>query len=68
MNKRYIGDGVYAEIDEDCGDLILTTENGIAKTNSIVLEADVWNGLLQYVRAMAMSHPNVPQVPAAGGR
>lgn len=34
--KQYIGDGVYAEFDGWA--LLLTTENGIEATNTIVLE------------------------------
>jgi hypothetical protein len=47
LNKQYIGDGVYVEIDE-LG-LVLTTENGIETTNRIVLEGDVYGALEQYV-------------------
>lgn len=47
MNKSYIGDGVYIEYDQ--GDIILTTENGIAITNRIILENDVLNNLIEYV-------------------
>jgi hypothetical protein len=46
--KRYLGDGVYAEISE-CGDLLLTTENGISITNTIVLEAEVLQALQDYL-------------------
>jgi hypothetical protein len=48
--KVYIGDAVYAEIDEH-GILVLTTEDGIRATNTIVLEPDVWHALLDYVGA-----------------
>lgn len=34
--KEYLGDGVYAEIDEDAG-IKLTTEDGINVTNTIYL-------------------------------
>lgn len=46
--KRYIGDAVYAEIDEH-GRLVLTTEDGIRATNTIVLEPEVWSALAVYV-------------------
>jgi hypothetical protein len=49
--KAYLGDGVYVEID-DRG-LVLTTENGIAVTNTIVLEAEVLDALLLYVHKLA---------------
>lgn len=50
MNKKYLGDGVYAEQDpDDVATLILTTENGIGKTNRIVLEVEVLNRLMIYL-------------------
>lgn len=42
--KRYVGDGVYADYSEH-GELVLTTENGIEVTNTIVLEPEVWKAL-----------------------
>lgn len=50
MNKAYLGDAVYAEVDA-WGRLMLTTENGIAVTNTIVLEPEVLQALEGYVRA-----------------
>jgi len=41
--KVYLGDGVYAEYDGFR--VILTTENGIATTNRIVLEPEVLSAL-----------------------
>lgn len=48
--KEYLGDSVYAEFD-GC-ELILTTENGYPDDprNTIVLEEEVWNALLAYVK------------------
>ena len=45
--KQYLGDGVYAEVER--GMLKLTTENGIATTNTIYLEPEVLASLLRYV-------------------
>ena len=45
--KRYIGDGVY--VDFDGFGLVLTTENGIEVTNTIILEPEVYSALVQYV-------------------
>ena len=50
MSKRYLGDGVYAQI-EDYGVLILTTEDGVRVTNRIVLEPAVLLSLLKFVKA-----------------
>lgn len=48
--KIYVGDGVYAER-EDFGDIVLTTENGVATTNRIVLEPGVWDTLVKWATA-----------------
>lgn len=37
MKKTYIGDGIYMEI-SSVGEVLLTTENGITVTNSIIME------------------------------
>ena len=41
MNKEYLGDGVYVEEVAYKGCVQLTTENGLATTNTIVLEPEV---------------------------
>jgi hypothetical protein len=46
-DKKYIGDGAYAEWDGDC--IILTTSNGISITNRIVLEFEVLQSLESFV-------------------
>ncbi len=46
-NKRYIGDGVYA--DHDGHQLIIETQDGIQVTNRIGLENDTLDGLMKYV-------------------
>lgn len=47
--KEYLGDGVYVAPD-GFGGLLLTTEDGIRATNTIVLEPEVYNALLRYVQ------------------
>jgi hypothetical protein len=49
-NKIYLGDGVYA--DYDGFGVVLTTENGIRVTNTIVLEPDALAALNQYYERM----------------
>jgi hypothetical protein len=49
VGKVYLGDAVYAAIDR--GDLVLTTEDGIRATNTIVLEPAVLRALLDYLSA-----------------
>lgn len=46
--KEYLGDGVYVEINES-GDVVLTTENGLEITNRIVLEASIFQALVEYL-------------------
>lgn len=46
-NKTYLGDGVYAEMSEI--GIVLTTEDGIAVTNTIVLEPEVYAHLKAWV-------------------
>lgn len=36
VEKRYLGDGAYGEINDDL-ELVITTENGIEETNRVVL-------------------------------
>ncbi len=50
-NKRkvYVGDAVYAELNE-FGQIVLTTEDGIAATNTIYLEPEVWTQLIEVVK------------------
>lgn len=46
-DKVYIGDGVY--VDFDGYGFILTTENGIEVTNTVVLEPEIFDSLVAYV-------------------
>lgn len=48
--KVYIGDSVYAEFDGYS--IILTTENGGAPSNRIVLEAPVYANLTDFVKQL----------------
>jgi hypothetical protein len=48
-DKRYLGDGVYVDLDRLQGALVLTTENGLEVTNTIVLESEVWLELVRFV-------------------
>lgn len=48
--KAYIGDGVYVDFDGFA--IVLTTENGIGATNTIVLEPEVYGSLVRYVEQL----------------
>jgi hypothetical protein len=49
IRRAYLGDAVY--VSYEAGDqLVLTTENGIAVTNRIVLEPEVWESLIEFVQ------------------
>lgn len=50
MSKIYIGDGVYALFDGL--DIVLTTENGVDVTNTIVLEPSVLKALVEFAKRM----------------
>ena len=45
--KVYLGDGAYVDFDGYA--LVLTTEDGISVTNTVVLEPSVWEALRAYV-------------------
>jgi len=49
MRKEYLGDSVYVEIDEDTQDLILTTDNEKGLGKAVVLESEVYAGLVDYI-------------------
>lgn len=46
--KEYLGNSVYAEVNEN-GQLVLTTENGLGPSNTIYLEPEVFTALVEYV-------------------
>jgi hypothetical protein len=50
LDKRYLGDGVYA--DYDGYGVVLTTENGITTTNRIVLEPEIIIEVERYFLAL----------------
>jgi len=56
MYKTYLGDGAYVEVDDETGDIVLTTEDGIRVTNCIVLDTGVWAALELWVRRIFRHH------------
>jgi hypothetical protein len=47
MTKTYIGDGIYADVEN--GELVLTTENGVETTNRIVLGDSECQSLVRFL-------------------
>lgn len=48
LYEEYLGDGVY--VDTQFGAFALTTEDGVSETNVIILEAEVAEALVNYIR------------------
>jgi hypothetical protein len=61
MAKSYLGDSVYAEVEN--GMIKLTTENGLPTdpSNTIYLELEVYDNLVRFVEELkgAVKHPVV---------
>jgi len=51
MEKQYLGDAVYVQ--EEGGDVVLTTEDGISETNTIILEPTVLRSLDEWLKRRA---------------
>jgi hypothetical protein len=69
MNKAYLGDSVYVQMDElMSGAIVLTTENGLPKdpSNRIVLEAEVIENLLRYLKSTESPAPRDPPDQKSG--
>lgn len=49
LDKRYLGDGVYVQSAGYGTAIIVTTENGVSVTNSIVLDERILRALNTYV-------------------
>jgi len=58
VSKSYLGDGAYVDFDGYA--LVLTAEDGIAVTNRIVLEPEVWVALVAYVDRLRGTNENGP--------
>ncbi len=46
--KTYLGDGVFVDVTEDVGAIELTTSNGVATTNRIILEPETLGSFLAW--------------------
>lgn len=51
VEKTYLGDSVYADYDDNCGYIILTTENSStsSSSNCIFLEPQVIRALIRFI-------------------
>jgi hypothetical protein len=59
MIKTYLGDGVYAAFDGFS--YVLTTEDGMRVTNEIVLEPEVYAGLVRWVEHLQQQKNGDPR-------
>lgn len=50
-NKQYLGDGAYIKLGDYHGEVIVTTENGIAAQNTIHLGPAEIDALVRYLQA-----------------
>lgn len=50
MNKEYLGDSVYVEVED--GMVKLTTENGFGASNTIYLEQNVVDAFLSWYKQL----------------
>lgn len=50
MNKTYLGDGVYVQIES--GQIKLTSEDGVSELNTIYLDLYTLEALNKYVKSM----------------
>lgn len=48
MEKEYVGDGVYINVGDFHGQIVLTTENGICVENRIFLELEMIETISSY--------------------
>ena len=54
-SKIYLGDGVCAESRDDRS-IVLTTDDGVRTTNTIVLEPEVFESLQRFVASLNLRH------------
>ncbi len=59
-HKHYLGDGAYSVLDR-FGTLVLTTENGLATTNRIVLDHEVLDELERWLAWVRATKPEVAE-------
>mgnify|MGYP003421329040 FL=1 len=60
-NKEYLGDSVYADFDGYA--FVLTTENGMGPSNTIVLEPQIMEALKEYVKRISrLLDPSVDRI------
>lgn len=63
MDKRYIGDAVYADFDGY--HIVLTTENGYTISNTICLEPSVYTGLIEFEKDLRQEIQDGQKIPVA---
>lgn len=49
MKKTYIGDAIYAEVVDDCDQVVIYTSDGAKQQATIYLEPETWTALKTYI-------------------
>lgn len=62
INKEYMGDGIYADWNENSRELILTTENGMEVTNTITIELEYWINISRFMLKIIERHPRMKEL------
>lgn len=52
LNKEYLGDGVYIQIDT-IGRIILTVEDGISISDTIYIDQTIMKGIINYLEKLS---------------
>lgn len=56
-DRLYLGDAVYADINHDTQEVILTTTDGFTVINRIILEIETLDALIQFLRRHGVKLP-----------
>ena len=56
MDKMYLGDGAYVEVDRARASLVIYTHNGVRRTNEVVLDDLGMHNLLTFINQLKINH------------
>jgi hypothetical protein len=66
VGKVYLGDAVYAAPDEFCRGIILTTQDGVSATNTIIMEPEVIMAFCRWLLSASLISHSVFERELAG--